>query len=465
VGKRLEEAVGLRIAWCTPFSEQSAIGEFSALIVSALRELAGIEVDIWYPPGAGGRTTPDRGRELDSGSVPALREYDSVVYQMGDHVRYHGMLLAASAQVPGVLVMHDVSLVHLFFPMLIGMTPDELNELFRRLAPDHPEAASDFARDPSAWAWSANTAVSFPLAELAMHDALAVVTHSQFASSMFRNRYLGDISVLPLPILHRPEAHAGGRLPPIDPDRPVVLQAGTLNANKHIDEVIAGFERSKARSVAQLVICGYGPQEEIDRLRRRARHLIAQGDAIVLGAVSDETLDALRRRALVSMVLRHPSTEASSAVLVDSMAYGNAVVAVDAGHYAEMPADILRLVAAPPDPDEIAAMIDSLILNEGAANALGARAAEHVAREHTPREYALGILPILRGAGAVIPRNWLVTEVAEAMIRIGFGADQALGSVVTETAMELFAGTPRRPDALRRNLDDNLATAESSGWS
>jgi glycosyltransferase involved in cell wall biosynthesis len=439
----------LRIAWCTPFSEQSAIGEFSALVVSALRELAGIEVDIWYPRGAGGRTTPDRGRELDYDCGPVLREYNAVVYQIGDHAKNHGLLLAAAAEVPGVVVMHDVSLVHLFFPMLIGMTRDELKEMLRRLAPEHPDASSDFARDPSAWAWSANTEVSFPLTELAMHDARAVVTHSQFAATLFRDRYLGDISVLPLPVLHAPEAHGGVSLPPIDPDRTIVLQAGTLNKNKRVDEVIAGFERSRARSVAQLVICGHGPQGEIDRLRHRARRLIADGDAIVLGAVSDEALDALRQRALVSMVLRHPSTEASSAVLVDSMAYGNAVVAVDAGHYAEMPAETLRLVMAPPNPDEIAAAIDSLVLDEDAARALGSRAAEHVTREHTVEAYARAIVPILRRAGTVLPRKWLVEEVAQAMMRTGFGAEHSLGSVVTETAMELFGGRPRRPNALR----------------
>lgn len=438
----------MRIAWCTPFSEQSAIGEFSALVVSALRGLDGIEVDIWYPRGSGGRTTPDRGRELAHDWVSALREYDSVVYQIGDHAKFHGPLLAAAAQVPGVVVMHDVSLVHLFFPMLIGTTRDELKEMFRRLAPEHPEASSAFARDPFAWAWSARTTVNFPLTELAMHDARAVVTHSRFAASLFRDRYLGDISVLPLPALHRPQANSGARLPPVDPDRPLVLQAGTLNENKCIDEVIAGFERSQSRSSAQLVICGHGPQEEIVRLRNRARHLIADGDAIVLGSVSDEALDALRQRALVSMVLRHPSTEASSAVLLDSMAYGSAVVAVDAGHYAEMPGDTLRLVAAPPDPDEIAAVIDSLVFNEDSARALGSRAAAHVTREHTPEAYARALVPILRRAGAVVPRNWLVEEIAQAMVRTGFGTEHSLGSLVTETAMELFGGTPRRPEAL-----------------
>lgn len=441
----------MRIAWCTPFSERSAIGEFSALVVAALRALD-LEIDIWYPRGAGGRTVPDRGRELAHDCASALREYDSVVYQIGDHAKYHGQLLTAASEVPGVVVMHDVSLVHLFFPMLIGMTRDELTELLRRLAPEHPEASADFAQDPAAWAWSANTAVSFPLSELAMHSARAVVTHSHFAADLLRDRYLGDVAVLPLPILHRPEGDSGAWLPPIDPDRALILQAGTLNSNKRIEEVIAGFERSRAKSVAQLVICGHGSQEEIDRLRNRARHLVADGDAIVLGAVSDEALDALRQRALVSMVLRHPSTEASSAVLVDSMAYGNAVVAVDAGHYAEMPADTIRLIAAPPDPDEIAAVIDSLVLDEEGARVLGARAAEHVLREHSAEAYALAMVPILRRAGGVTPRNWLVEEVAQAMARTGFGADHPLGSLVTETAIELFGGTPRRPEALRPAL-------------
>jgi len=442
----------LRIAWCTPFSERSAIGEYSALVVTALRDLdldLDLEIDIWYPRGAGGRTTPDRGRELADDWESALREYDSVVYQIGDHAKYHGQLLAAASEVPGVVVMHDVSLVHLFFPILIGMTQDELTELLRRLAPEHPEASADFAQDPAAWAWSANTAVSFPLSELAMHRARAVVTHSHFAADLLRDRYLGDVAVLPLPVLHRPEGGSGAWLPPIDPDRALILQAGTLNSNKRIEEVIAGFERSRAKSVAQLVICGHGTQDEIDRLRHRARHLIADGDAIVLGAVSDGALDALRQRALVSMVLRHPSTEASSAVLVDSMAYGNAVVAVDAGHYAEMPPDTVRLIASPPDPDEIAAVLDSLVLDEAAARTLGARAAEHVLREHSPEAYALAIVPILRRAGGVAPRNWLVEEIAQAMARTGFGAGHPLGSVVTKTAMELFGGSPRRPEVLR----------------
>lgn len=438
----------MRIAWCTPFSEKSAIGEFSALVVPALRNL-GLDVDIWYPRGAGGRTAPDRGRELSHACGPTLREYDSVVYQIGDNVRNHGQLLTAADEVPGVVIMHDVSLVHLFFPMLIGMTRDELTELLLRLSPERPNAPSEFAQDPSSWAWSPETAVNFPFSELAMHNALSVVTHSQFAAGLFRDKYLGDISVLPLPVLHRPQGDSTAKLPPIDPDRALVLQAGTLNANKRIDDVIAGFERSQARSVAQLVICGHGSQEEIDRLRDRAQHLIADGDALVLGAVSDEVLDALRQRALVSMVLRHPSSEASSAVLVDSMAYGNAVVAVSGGHYGEMPNDTVRLVSVPPDPDEIAAAIDSLVLDETATRALGSRAAAHVLAEHSPDAYARAIVPILRRAGGVVPRNWLVDEIAQAMVRTGFGADDLLGSVVTRTAIELFGGTPRRPEALR----------------
>ncbi len=437
----------MKIAWCTPFSERSAIGEFSALVVAALRSLD-VEVDIWYPRGVGGRTVPDAGRELGDASGPVLRTYDSVVYQIGDHVKNHGQILALAAEAPGVVIMHDVSLVHLFFPTLIELPRNELAALLRRLSPDRPDAAADFARDPAVWAWSDDTAVGFPLSELAMRDALTVVTHSAYAARLFRDRYVGDVAVLPLPIIHGPHTDRVAPLPLLDPDRPIVLQAGTLNANKRVEDVITAFERSRARATAQLVICGHGSEKVIERIRDRARHLVDEGSAVVLGAVADDVLDALRRRALVSMVLRHPSTEASSAVLVDSMAYGSAVIALRTGHYAEMPADTVRLTSFPADPDEIAEAIDSLVLEPDAARALGARAEQYVRGAHTAQAYAQALLPILAGSGSAVPRGWLVDELAHAMVRTGLGADDLVGPDVTRTITELFGGVPRRPEIL-----------------
>ena len=439
----------MRIAWCTPFTPISAIGEFSSLVVTALRELADVDVDIWYPRGTGGRSVPDRGRELSGSWKEALKEYDTVVYQIGDHALYHGQLVRAAAAVPGVVVMHDVSLTHLFFPTLIGMGPGEVQALFDRISPElGDEAATAFLADPSSWAWGAKSTTTFPLAELAMENATAVVTHSQFAADQFRDRYIGEVSVLPLPILHAPDIHQQPARLPIDLERPLVLQAGTMNENKCIEVVIEAFARSTASSTAQLVICGHGPEETVDRLKRLARRFTGNGDTIILGAVTDDVLHALRTQATISTVSRYPSSEASSAVLVDSMAYGNAVVVTDAGHYGEMPPGTVCTVPAPPTVEDVAAALDTLLADPSGAAAMGTRAAAYVAVEHTPQNYARQILPILRGAGAALPRRRLALELGAVLHQLGFVPDSPIASRLASTTVELFGSAPRKPAEL-----------------
>ena len=90
----------MRIAWCTPFSKTSAISEFSAVVVSELRRLPHIEVDIFYPGGAGGRSEPDPGLELDLPAEETLPDYDAIFYNIGDHWAYHGDLVRVLRRVP-----------------------------------------------------------------------------------------------------------------------------------------------------------------------------------------------------------------------------------------------------------------------------------------------------------------------------------------------------------------------------
>ncbi|CAN5130312.1 hypothetical protein BH11ACT1_BH11ACT1_23020 [soil metagenome] len=439
----------MRIAWCTPFTPMSAIGEFSSLVVTALRELADVDVDIWYPRGTGGRSVPDRGRELVGSWQEALKEYDRVVYQIGDHATYHGQLVRAAAAVPGVVVMHDVSLTHLFFPTVTAMGPGEVRALFARISPElGDEAATAFLADPSSWAWEAKSTTTFPLSELAMENATAVVTHSHFAADQLRDRYVGDVSVLPLPVLHAPDTDRQPVRLPIDLTRPLVLQAGTMNENKCIEVVIEAFARSTASATAQLVVCGHGPEETVDRLKRLARRLTGDADIIVLGAVTDDVLHALRTQAAISTVLRYPSSEASSAVLIDSMAYGNAIVVADAGHYGEMPAGTVSTVPAPPTVDDVAAVLDTLLADPDGASAMGARASAYVADEHTAQNYARQILPILRGAGAAGPRRRLARELGTVLHQLGFLPDSPIVSQLASTTVELFGSAPRRPAVL-----------------
>ena len=169
----------MRIAWCTPFARRSGIGEFSAAVVSELRGLPDIGVDIFYPGGAGGRSDPDPGAELDSATEQKLSDYDAVFYNIGDHWGYHGDLVRLLRIVPGIVILHDASLTHL---MMTELTKLSKNELVRRLSrlygPQGANVAVELGADPGNWPWRPENVENYPLLGLVLESAMAVITHS-----------------------------------------------------------------------------------------------------------------------------------------------------------------------------------------------------------------------------------------------------------------------------------------------
>ena len=435
----------MRVAWCTPFAPRSAIGRFSSLVVPALRERLGCDVDIWYPQDAGGRTSPDRGNELGRDAARTLRRYDHVVYNIGDHAPYHGQLVELSGEAPGAFVVHDFSLSNLMLGELMAMPQRTLSrEMYRWYGADAAGAVEDLRADPGHWASKGDNPVRFPLIEFAVADALGIVTHSEYSANNLRRRYAGDVWRLPLPALHFGDTEVDEVGLPMLDERQVILQAGVLNANKFVPAVIDGFEAAQIANKAQLVICGFAEPADLAQLNDYVAARGLTGSVHVLGSVSDATLHSLRRRASIATVLRYPCLEAASAVLLDSMAYGLAVVTVNTGHYVEVPSDCVARVDVPPRGSDIANVFRSWVGNPARAAQVGGRARAYVEAEHTPAVYAERMAEVLRLAGSYPRRHALATGLAGTFARLGFSADDAITKTVADSATELFAGIPRR---------------------
>jgi glycosyltransferase involved in cell wall biosynthesis len=436
----------MRLAWCTPFAPRSAIGRFSSLVVPALRQRMGWDVDIWFPAGAGGRTMPDAGFEFTDGIGEPLRGYDAIVYNIGDHGSYHGPLVELARRFPGVLVMHDISLNNLMLGELVAKDRgDRELELRRWYGSASVRLAEEIEKSPGVWASQLESVTRYPLSELVMSAGLAVVTHSEFAADNLRRRYAGDVWRLPLPALHFDDSEVSTvALPSIIDDRPIILQAGMINRNKCILPVLSGFADSGLADRAQLAIAGFADKDELDELQRQARRHGVSGSVHVLGPVSDALLHSLRRRAVVATVLRDPCIEAASAVLLDSMAYGLAVLTVDAGHYVEVPDDAVLRVPVPPQAQDIAAALSAMIDDPQRTRAIGAHAREWVETWHTPAVYADGMAKVITEAGTYPVRLSLATDLARAVERAGFTEKDEIMRIVADTATELFAAQPRK---------------------
>ncbi len=114
----------MRIAWFTPFSTRSAIGEFSRHITDVLSEHA--EVEIWTQDTPPLHRTDLRviGFSSDSPDLELLPQRDVIVYNMGDHLPFHGHIHAVSQRYPGIVILHDRVLHHLFAGLwLMGSEP------------------------------------------------------------------------------------------------------------------------------------------------------------------------------------------------------------------------------------------------------------------------------------------------------------------------------------------------------
>ncbi|TFV83255.1 glycosyltransferase [Blastococcus sp. CT_GayMR20] len=435
----------MKIAWCTPFSVRSAIGAVGALAVDALRRTAGVEVDIWYPVDAGGRSWPDPGREISADTAERLADYDAVVYNIGDQPVYHGPILELSQEVPGVVVLHDLSLVHLMFNRLRAVNDDDfLRAMHRWYGPEGQQAAREGLERPGEWLYRTETVQDFPMTEVALERATAVVTHSRYAAEALRRRYVGDVTVVPLPV-------SVGQAPPEAPvdlglpeDRVIVLQAGVLNPNKHVPTVVEAVAHAGLGDRVHLVICGHSQPQDLDRLRQHIDAMGLTDSTTVLGEVSDTTLDALRARADIATILRHPCGEAASAVLAESLAFGLPIVSVNDGCYREAPADAVTRVPVPPTATQVGAalrrLVDDPALRERAATSARAFAQEH----HSPDAYARGILTALQGAGAARRRVALAEDLATIAARAGFASDSTLIERLATRAHELFSPAPRR---------------------
>src|SRR5262249_41450726 len=104
----------MTIAWFTPFSTRSAIGEFSLHVAERLADHA--HVEIWTQDTERLRQTDLNviGFSSASQELELLETRDVLVYNMGDHLPFHGHIHAVSQRYPGIVILHDRVLHHLF---------------------------------------------------------------------------------------------------------------------------------------------------------------------------------------------------------------------------------------------------------------------------------------------------------------------------------------------------------------
>jgi glycosyltransferase involved in cell wall biosynthesis len=408
----------MRVAWFTPLSTRSAIGEFSCHVTRALSTSA--EVEIWTsdePPHhhTDLRVIPYSHESEDLALLPTR---DAVIYNMGDYLPFHGQMHTVAQRYPGVVILHDRVLHHLYAGMWLN-APEPARETYvERMRVYYGDVGAETARASLEGerrpVWESDEEVlRYPLYEEGIRKAHGVVTHSESQAADVRARWLGPMRALHLPCYSDILSRVDGT-PPRDSAGPLrLLSVGHLNPNKQVHRVVEmlAADPELAARVHYTVV---GPDDGFKAYVEGLRDLIArhadQVSVELLGWRPETELDRLMAQADVFVNLRHPVMEGSSASLMRQLAYGRPILCFESGFFAELPEGTVERVPAG-DFSAADEALRQLVGSPDRRRTLGART-RALAASYSEQSYAEGLLQLIEESRRAGPALGCLDSVA-----------------------------------------------------
>jgi glycosyltransferase involved in cell wall biosynthesis len=264
------------------------------------------------------------------------RAYDARLYQLGNH-RLHADALAMSLEWPGVVVLHDAVLHHLYADTLLarGRAGGYAREAGFAGGVPALRRALDATLGLAAPAW-----YDQPMLARAVGAATGLIVHSDFA----RREVLSAAPRARVTVIHH------GVAAPVEtpePDEPFTVGVfGGLTPEKRIGSVV--------RAMARL------PDARLRLVGEPSPGLPA--DARATGRVTLVEMERLIDSCHVCVQLRWPTAGEASGATLRCLRRGRPTVVSDVGWFAELPDDaVVRLPAGPDESAEADLLGDALI--------------------------------------------------------------------------------------------------------
>ncbi|MEP6535448.1 MAG: glycosyltransferase family 4 protein [Bryobacteraceae bacterium] len=435
----------MKIAWFTPFSEQSAIGRCSALVVEQLKRFA--EVDIWHPKSENLRASTVRTVRIDRPEeiVPAnLAGYDLLVYNFGNYLPFHKDIFEISQRSPGIAILHDFVYHHFFaqYWLTYRNNPEAYKLTMERRygQAGRREAESSLARKNPVL-WETDRVVDYPLFEDIIGRMYGVVVHSNFFAEKVRACYPGPVTRLPLPydIPQTPVTLTRADLS-VPEGSILLVTIGHLNPNKLVHQIIEVLGRNRDR-LKEIFYVAVGPCDPAyqERLQALVTQFDLRAKVRLTGYATDELLTAYVSHADVCINLRHPSFEGASASVIEEMLHGKPVIVTNGAFCSELPDDCVLKIRPGQEAEELPNALHRLIGDGAARSRLGANARNYAREQFHAERYVRELLPFIREVREGIPLLQLTDRIAVELNHMGATAGMDIVQSISRHMDELFS--------------------------
>ena len=368
----------MKIAWFSPLNPMpSGIADYSEELLPSLARHATIDIyiDPSYTPSNTEIARSFSISPFDPGTFKA-RDYDRIVYHMGNDYSAHRYIHEALQLFPGVVVLHDFVLMGFY----------AARQDAGRNFPDFVRFLQQFYPEKAAWIeeqyagrhpfplWEGEMALELPMNEEIGRLAAGVITHSHYVLARLGLQDGKPAAVIP---------HHGHPTHPCDrdavraglgvkPGQILLVSTGYVTRNKRYELVLEVLKELRRPDLRYLII-GRDNDGILPRIVRTGRH-----DVLTRGFAPLAEMERLIAAADIGINLRNPTMGESSGSLLRMLSYGRPVIVSDSGSYREIPDYCAIKIDTGIDEKEtlkafIAALADDPALRAG----LGREAARH----------------------------------------------------------------------------------------
>ena len=391
----------------------------------------GVEVDLWAAPSDSRLDVPGvQVRDLAQHDwESSAAGYDRVVYNLGNNPEFHRAVFDAYLAVPGIVVMHDRSMLSFFLGWLA---------LERRVRPPYPGAARFLAMMKQFYGVEGKDAATrlmlseslafetdderkrFTLVEPCLANAVGLVTHSESALREMSARAPSHLPAtrLSLPFVDEGLMPDGGLLTRrelgLPQDKWVLVSSGLLHPSKRVDLLLLAVARSPLLRERVLVVAvgdtRHAGTYEV-QLRELAHEMGLDDSLLITGALDPRQYFSYIQASDACAALRNAGNEAASATLAEQLHFGKPTLVNRTGVFAEMPDDVVIKIDTQDEVGSTMRALESLVENPDLAARYVVRAREYAKAELSAAGYAEGLL---RFFGTLDCSARLMDEVQEA---------------------------------------------------
>jgi glycosyltransferase involved in cell wall biosynthesis len=386
----------MKINWFSPLPPlRTGIAQVTLRVIPALSELA--KVTLWSDSDRWDRDI-ERFAEVrrynpERIDFRELNRADATFYNLGNNVLFHRAIWQVSLLSQGIVILHDIRLHHFFGELFLSQqkNPDAyLSEMEHYYGAEGREDGAALLK-----AYSSRIdqmAEKYPLTELGIKNALAVLVHSREGFESLKDREMPAAYVpLPFSLDGAPGIETPGSTR--SPEKPFrLIMFGFLNPNRRVEQFLSAFANYPNRDSFALDI--YGELWDKRFVHNLIGELGIKRHVTLRGFVSEQELDRSLASAHLAVNLRYPSMGEASISQLRCWAHGLPSMVTRVGWYASLPEDSVVFVRPENEAADIHAHLDSFLADPARFAQVGANGFRIVKHSHSPESYANAVIEI-----------------------------------------------------------------------